>query len=80
MGLRYRVHNHKAKLKKYTNNDTFGTMQKPVTPEDHNSMTSHFNVIKKIDQSTLKQGKIYDDKHNQRIKSPYKNKLENRKY
>ena len=72
------MHNHKAKLKKDTNNDTFGPMQKPGIPEDHKSMTSHFDVIRKLDQSTRKQGNIYSYKQNQAINNPYKNKLENR--
>ena len=33
MGLGARVHNHKAKIKKDTNNDTFSPIQKPGTPE-----------------------------------------------
>ena len=33
MGLEARVNNHKAKIKKDTNNDTFSPIHKPGTPE-----------------------------------------------
>ena len=45
MGIGSRMQSHKAKLKKETNNDTLTPLQNPVTPEDHRSMASHFNVI-----------------------------------
>ena len=65
MGLQDRVHNHKAKPKKDNINNTFRPMMKPGTPEDHKSMTSHFDVIKKRYQSTRKQGKIDSYKYTQ---------------
>ena len=49
MGLGGRVHNHKDKLKKDTNDDTFGPIQNPGTLEDHKFMTSHFYFINKCD-------------------------------
>ena len=58
MGIGYKVHNQKAKLNEDTNDDTFGPMQKPGTSEEHNSRTSHFNVIKKRDHRTRMQGNI----------------------
>ena len=70
-----RVHNHKAKLKSDINDDTFRTMQKPVTPENHKFMTSHFDVIKKHDQRTRKKGNIDYDKQAQGMKYTYKKKL-----
>ena len=77
MGLGARVHEHKAKPKKDTNDYTFRYMQNPVTPEEHKSMTSHFGVIKKFDQRTQNQGNIDSDKQTQVIKNSYKKKLEN---
>ena len=62
MGLGDRVHNHKAILNKETHDDTFRNMQKPGTIEDHKSMKSNFDVIKKHDQKTHNQGNIYYDK------------------
>ena len=55
MVLGARRHNHKDKLNKDTNNDTFGPSKKPVTPEDQKSMTSHLNVTKKRDHGIRKQ-------------------------
>ena len=54
MGLVSRVHNHKAKINKDINNDTFGPMQNPGTPEHHKSMKSHFYVITKNYQKPRK--------------------------
>ena len=78
MGLVYRVHKHKAKLKKNNNDDTFRPIQNPGTPKDHKFMTSNFDVIDKLDQRTLKQGNIYSYKQTQGINTPYKNKFKNR--
>ena len=54
MGIGARVQSHKAKINKETKNDTFRRLQKPVTPEGHMSMTSHFNVINKCGQKVSK--------------------------
>ena len=72
------MHNHKDKLNKDTNDDTFGPMQKSVTIEDHIFVTSYLYVINKRDQRTHKQGNIDPNKQTQGIKNPYKKKLENR--
>ena len=78
MGLGDRFHNQKHKLNNDTNDDTLRPMKKPGKPEDHKFMTSHFHVIKKLDQSIRKQGNIYYDKQTQWIKNPHNNKSENR--
>ena len=62
MGLGDRVHNYKAKINKDTNYDTSRPMQKPGRYEDHKYMTSHFDVIKKLGQSTRNQVNIYSEK------------------
>ena len=71
MGLGARVHNHKDKLKKDTNNDTLRFMQKPGTSEENNSMTSHFDVTNKYGKRKHKQSNIDYDKQTQGIKNPH---------
>ena len=80
MGVGARVQLNKDKLKKEINNNTFRSLQKPVTPEVHRSMTSHFNVIKKCSQKVSNKGDVDYDKHTDSFKNPYKEKLVNRKY
>ena len=75
MGLGASLHNHKAKIKKDTNNNTFGHMQKPGTLQYHKSITSHFDVINRRDQRARKQRNIDSDKQTLGIKNPHKNKL-----
>ena len=53
------MHKNKGKLNKDTNDDNFRPMQNPETPEKHNYMTSHFDVIKKHDQRKCNKGNIY---------------------
>ena len=72
MVLVTRVHNHKAKIKRDANDDTFRPMHEPGTPRYHKYRTSHFDVIKKCYMSTRKQGDIDYDKHTQVIKNPFK--------
>ena len=62
MGLGDRVHNHKAKINKDTNYDTFRPMQNLGTPAYHKSTASNFDVTKKCYEKTYNQGKIYSDK------------------
>ena len=71
MGLGARVHNHKDKLKKDTNNDTLRSMQNPGTSEENNSMTSHFDVTNTYGKRKHKQGNIDSDRQTQEIKKPY---------
>ena len=54
MGLGARVHNHKAKLKKDTNHDTFRPMQNPGTPKDHRSINMILGHARKIIYVMLK--------------------------
>ena len=56
MGLGAMVHKSKTKLMKDTNGDIFKHI--PGKSEDHRSMTSYFNAIKKHGYGTHKQGKI----------------------
>ena len=63
MGLEYRVQIHKSKLKNETNDDTFRRIQNPGTPQGHMSITSHFNVIKKLGQNKSNQCSVDSDKH-----------------
>ena len=78
IGLGSRAHYQKAKIKKDTKNDNYGPIRKPRTPENHKSMISHYDVIRKRDQRTGNKGNIYSDNQTQGIKNPYKKKLENR--
>ena len=80
MELEDRAHNHKSELKKDTNQDNFENLNNPVTPENHKSMTSQLNVIKKRDQMTPNQVNIDSEKQTKRIKTMYNKKLENRNY
>ena len=62
MGLEARVYKHEAKVKKDNNNDTFRRMYKQGTYEDHSSVISQFNAIKKHFYKTPTQDNIYSDK------------------
>ena len=66
------VYSQKAKHNKETNDDTSRRTQKPVTPEGHRPMTSHFNIIKKCGHKLSKQDYLYYDKHIDSVKNPYK--------
>ena len=74
MGIEARVQSHKAKLEKETNGGIFKRLQKPLTPEGHRSMTSHFNVIKKCSQKVSKKYDVDNDKQIYSVKKPYKKK------
>ena len=71
MGLGDRVHNHRDKIKKDNNDDTFIPIQKPETPEDHKCMTSKVYVIKQGDHGKCKQSNIDYDKQTQGINNLY---------
>ena len=64
-----RVHTHKAKLKKDTNDDTFRHKHNPGTPEGHRPITSHFNIINKFVQKLSKQVNVDSDNHSDGVKN-----------
>ena len=70
MDIGARVQWHKSKLKTETNDDNLRNIQKLGTPENHRSMTSHFNIIKKCVQKISKKGDVYYDKQTDSAKNP----------
>ena len=63
IGVGDKVHPHKSKIRKETNDDTFRRLQKPVNPEVQSPTTSHFNVPNKYGQKAFNKVDVDYDKH-----------------